>query len=87
MRVQVLSLPGKSEQAQAQDQSRRLNLIMERKYAYVIPLGLVIGAIFGVSYGMAFGNTLLGVAFGALGGVFLGWFIAAILQNRDQTMP
>ncbi len=58
---------------------------MSRKDGYYIVLGLVIGAIFGVLFGSPANNTLFGLGLGALGGVFLGWFVAAIaLQNRKE---
>jgi uncharacterized protein YcfJ len=59
---------------------------MDRRFGYYIVLGLVIGVVFGMGVGAASGNTLLGIGFGALGGVFIGWFVAAAaLQNRDKT--
>jgi hypothetical protein len=45
---------------------------MERKYAFLIILGLLVGAIYGVFFGKAIENNVLGVALGAFGGVFLG---------------
>lgn len=59
---------------------------MERKYARFIFLGFAFGLIFGVFIGEAVGNDLLGVAMGGAGGLFLGWFAAAIAQqaNNDQ---
>jgi hypothetical protein len=56
---------------------------MERKYALLIYLGLGIGALYGMFFGPALENPALGVAFGALAGVAVGWFIAAYLQRRD----
>jgi hypothetical protein len=55
---------------------------MERKYAFLIVLGLLVGAIYGVFYGKAIENDVLGVALGAFGGIFLGWFVAIIAQNK-----
>jgi hypothetical protein len=55
---------------------------MEKKFAYLIVLGLVIGALFGIFYGKALENAALGIVFGASGGVFLGWFAAIIAQDR-----
>jgi uncharacterized protein YcfJ len=58
---------------------------MERRFGYYIFLGLVIGAVLGVGLGAAIGKTALGVGFGALGGVFIGWFVAAAaLQDRNR---
>lgn len=58
---------------------------MERKFGYYILLGLLIGVIFGTSLGAANGNTLWGIGLGALGGVFIGWFVAAAAQNQSKT--
>jgi hypothetical protein len=33
--------------------------------------------------GVVNNNTLLGLAFGALAGVFLGWFIAVIVSKQN----
>jgi uncharacterized protein YcfJ len=58
---------------------------MERTMGYYSFLGLVIGTIFGAGLGAANGNVLFGIALGALGGVFIGWFIAAAaLQNQNK---
>jgi hypothetical protein len=56
---------------------------MDRRFGYYIVLGLVVGVVFGMGVGAAIGNVLLGIGLGALGGVFIGWFIAAAaLQSR-----
>jgi hypothetical protein len=58
---------------------------MDRRFGYYIALGLVIGVVFGMGVGAASGNTLLWIGFGALGGVFTGWFVAAAaLQNQGK---
>ena len=58
---------------------------MDRRSEYYIALGAVIGVVFGLGVGAASGNTLLGIGLGAIGGVFMGWFVAAAaLQNRDK---
>lgn len=49
---------------------------MEQKYAIYIAIGLAIGLLFGV--------MLDNLALGGLAGVFLGWFMAAIQQQRDK---
>jgi hypothetical protein len=56
---------------------------MDRRFGYYIVLGLVIGIVFGMGVGAASGNTLFGIGLGALGGVFIGWFIAAA-AHQDQ---
>jgi hypothetical protein len=56
---------------------------MDRKYAYYIFLGLVVGAIFGMFW-QARGNTSLGIWYGALAGAGLGWFIAAARSKNEN---
>ncbi len=57
---------------------------MDRRFGYFLFLGLVVGALFGLGFGSANGNALLGLGFGALGGVFLGWFLATIAAERSK---
>jgi hypothetical protein len=58
---------------------------MDPKFGRFIVLGLVIGGVLGLLYGPAIGNTALGLGLGALGGVFIGWFVAAaVLQNQNE---
>ena len=58
---------------------------MDRKFGYFIVLGLAIGVVFGMGVGEANGNTLFGIGLGALGGVFIGWFVAAVaLKYQDK---
>jgi len=52
--------------------------ILNKKFGVFIFLGLLIGGQLGVFFGAALANPILGVALGALAGIFLGWFIAAI---------
>ena len=62
---------------------------MNKKFGLYIVLGLIIGGNFGIFLGPAMGNTPLAIALGALGGLFIGWFIAAaVLENskgKDKT--
>jgi ABC-type uncharacterized transport system permease subunit len=55
---------------------------MNQKDAIYLFAGLAIGALFGFLVGSANGNPLLGLGFGALAGVFIGWFVAASLSHR-----
>ena len=57
---------------------------MDRRFGYFLFAGLAIGALFGLGFGSAQGNALLGLGFGALAGVFLGWFVAAIVMEREK---
>jgi hypothetical protein len=57
---------------------------MERKFGYIIVLGLLIGVIFGMGLGAANGNTIWGLGLGALFGVFVGWFVAAAIQENRR---
>jgi hypothetical protein len=62
---------------------------MNKKIGLYIILGLIVGANFGIFFGPVLGNTSLAIALGALGSVFIGWFIsAAVLENsknKDKT--
>lgn len=62
---------------------------MNKKFGLYIIFGLIVGANFGIFFGPAIGNTSLAIALGAMGGVFIGWFVsAAVLENsrnRDKT--
>ena len=57
---------------------------MDRKSAYHIVLGLVIGAVFGMGIGAANGYPVFGIGLGALFGAFIGWFLAAAVENRNK---
>ena len=55
---------------------------MNKKFGLYIVLGLILGAVFGNFFGPIVGNTALAMKLGALGGVFIGWFIAAaVIEN------
>jgi len=56
---------------------------MERRFGFYIVLGLVIGGFLGVGFGAAIENATLGIALGALGGLFIGWFAAAAARERQ----
>jgi hypothetical protein len=58
---------------------------MDRRFGYYIVLGLVVGVVFGFLVGAASGNALFGIGLGALGGVFAGWFIAAVALQNQRT--
>jgi uncharacterized protein YcfJ len=57
---------------------------MERKFGIYVFLGLLIGALFGTGLGAANGNPILGIGGGALAGVFIGWFIAAAVMEKEK---
>jgi len=48
-------------------------------------LGLLVGGTFGIFFGAPLENRLLGVGLGALGGAFIGWFIAAAVIENEKT--
>jgi len=54
----------------------------EQKFGIYIFVGLLIGAFFGMLLGNA--NPILGVGSGALAGVFIGWFIAAAVMEKEN---
>lgn len=59
---------------------------MNKKFGVFVFLGLLIGATFGVFFGAALNNPRLGVALGAVGGLFIGWYIfAAISENQKKS--
>lgn len=55
---------------------------MEQKLGYYILLGLILGIILGVFWERSVEDTSLFIVFSAFGGLFMGGFITAILQNR-----
>ena len=57
---------------------------MDKKFGLYIVLGLFIGAIFGVSFTPVIRNHVLAILGGALAGVFIGWFIAAIDARKQD---
>jgi hypothetical protein len=57
---------------------------MERKFGIYVFLGLVIGAIFGTAMGASSENHILWIGGGALAGVFIGWFIAAAVLEKEK---
>lgn len=60
---------------------------MKSEFGVTILAGFLMGCLIGSSLGAAQGHPILGGAIGALGGVFLGWFIAAIVIERRNTPP
>lgn len=56
---------------------------MEKTIGYFAFGGLLIGAIFGLLWAGT-GNPMVGIGIGALGGTFLGWFIAAAVIERSK---
>jgi hypothetical protein len=56
---------------------------MDRKYAYYVFLGLLIGAVFGAFWRVP-GNASLSLLYGALAGAGLGWFIAAYRSQSQK---
>ena len=57
---------------------------MEKRFGIFILFGLLIGAAFGTFFGAAAENPLFSVGIGALVGLFLGWFIAAIVLETQK---
>jgi ABC-type uncharacterized transport system permease subunit len=56
---------------------------MDKKSGLYILFGLLIGSGFGASLGVANSQPFAGLGLGALAGVFIGWFIAVIVLERD----
>jgi ABC-type uncharacterized transport system permease subunit len=57
---------------------------MDRKFGTYVFFGLLIGAIFGSALGAANGNSVVGLGIGALTGVFLSWFIAVAVNEKEK---
>jgi hypothetical protein len=57
---------------------------MDKKFGYYVFGGLLVCAIFGSGIGSANGSALIGLGIGALVGVFLGWFIAAAVMEKEK---
>ena len=57
---------------------------MNKKTAFYIFLGLLIGAVFGMGLGAANGNAIHGLQLGALAGTFIGWFVAAAVMEQGK---
>ena len=58
--------------------------VNNRKSGLFVVLGLIIGGIFGFGLGAANANALLGTGIGALAGVFMGWFMAAAVHEKEK---
>ena len=57
---------------------------MDKRFGPYIVLGLILGAVFGNFFGPIVGNTAHAMKLGALGGVFIGWFIAAVVIENSK---
>ncbi len=55
---------------------------MNKKFGLFILLGMFIGGTFGTFFAAPLENPLMGMGLGALGGVFIGWFIAAAFTEK-----
>jgi hypothetical protein len=62
----------------------KMNEIDKRKFGYFVFGGALIGAFLGLLWS-ASGNALLGLAGGAVAGVFIGWFAAAYFLIEKGT--
>ena len=56
---------------------------MKPKFWYYILLGLILGLILGVFWERSIEDKSLFIVFSAFGGLFMGGFIATILQNQN----
>ena len=55
---------------------------MDKIPASFIFFGLLMGAILGVGIGSIRGSAVRGLELGSLAGLFVGWFIAATVQQQ-----
>jgi hypothetical protein len=60
---------------------------MEQKFGSYILLGFLGGAIVGLFLGTIIDNMVAGLGIGVLGGVFMGWFVAAAMTQEDREKP
>jgi ABC-type antimicrobial peptide transport system permease subunit len=60
---------------------------MDKKFGLYIILGAFIGALFGMAFMPVIENDGLAIFGGALAGVFLGWFIAAAVYQKNSHIP
>lgn len=57
---------------------------MDKKFGLYLVFGAFLGALFGTAFTPVIEHDWLAVFGGVLTGVFLGWFIAAAAQTRNQ---
>ena len=57
---------------------------MDKKFGYIVLLGLLIGAVFGMGIGSANGNPVLGIGIGALAGVLSGMVYCSGCSSRRE---
>jgi uncharacterized protein YcfJ len=57
---------------------------MNKKYALYIIIGLAIGSVFGTAFGPSIGNTSLATGLGAVGGLYIGWFVAVAVRESES---
>lgn len=57
---------------------------MNKKYGLYMIWGLIVGADLGIFFGPAFQNTPLAIVLGALGNVFIIWFLVALVVERSK---
>ncbi len=58
---------------------------MDNRFGYYIFAGLAIGVLVGLGIGSASGNVMPDIGFGAMFGVFIGWFVAAAMMQRSKS--
>lgn len=59
-----------------------MNKMDERIFGLSVFFGFALGGVIGAGLGAAAGNVSIGFWAGALGGVFIGWFVAAARLGR-----
>ena len=57
---------------------------LKKRFGLYILVGLGFGAMFGIFLGEAIENAILEVPLGALGGVFVGWFVATAARENSK---
>lgn len=62
----------------------KVNKKDEQKFGLYLFLGFALGGILGLVLGTASGNIFNGFWIGALIGIAIGWFVAAVLMEKQK---
>ena len=57
---------------------------MDKKFTIYLVLGLLIGVLFGTAFAPVLTLDIIGVAGGAIFGLYISWFIAAAMQKKQH---
>ena len=57
---------------------------MDKKFTIYLVLSLLIGVLFGTAFAPVLKLDIIGVAGGAIFGLYISWFIAAAMQKKQH---